>query len=54
MNKRKGSISVENVIEYAVGFSIILGAIGTLKVKLAKADYIRRTDPNSQKKNDHS
>ncbi|MCW0953687.1 hypothetical protein OIT44_06395 [Weissella ceti] len=54
MNKRKGSISVNNVIEWAIGISIILGAIGTFIVKLAKADYIRRSDPNGKKKNDHS
>lgn len=54
MNKRKGSISVKNVIEGAIGISIILGAVGRFIIKLAKADYIRRTDPNSQKKNDHS
>jgi len=53
MNKRKGFGSVSRVIENALAISIVLGAIGKFCVRLAKADFTRRTDPNSKKKNDH-
>lgn len=53
MIKQKGR-SIERVIELAIAISIILSAIGSLSVKLAKANYIRRCDPNGKKKNDHS
>lgn len=53
MNKQKGQ-SVRDVIEVAVSVSIVLGAVGSFLIKLAKADYIRRTDPNNKKKNDQS
>ncbi|WP_419154014.1 hypothetical protein [Weissella viridescens] len=53
MIKQKG-LCIRRVIELAIAISIILGAIGSLSVKLAKANYIRRSDPNGKKKNDHS
>jgi len=53
MNKQKGSRSVSEVIEFVLAFSIFLNSIGTLFIKLAKADFIRRTNPNREKKNDY-
>ncbi len=53
MIKQNGQ-SIRRVIELAIATSIVLGAIGSLAVKLAKANYIRRCDPNGKKKNDHS
>ncbi|MFP7242408.1 hypothetical protein [Pediococcus pentosaceus] len=53
MNKQKGQ-SVRDVIEVALCVFIILGAVGSFLIKLAKADYIRRMDPNNKKKKDQS
>jgi hypothetical protein len=53
MIKQKG-LCIRRVIELAIAISIILDAIGSLAVKLEKANYIRRCDPNCKKKNDHS
>ncbi len=53
MNKQKG-LCIRRVIELAIVISIILGAIGSLSVKLAKTDYIRFSYPHGKKKNDHS
>ncbi|SOB43975.1 exported hypothetical protein [Weissella viridescens] len=53
MTKQKGQ-DVRRVIELAIATSIILGAVGSLAIKLAKANYIRLCDPNGKKKNDHS
>ncbi|WP_419154927.1 hypothetical protein [Weissella minor] len=53
MIKQKGR-SIKRVIELAIAISIILGAMGVFLIRLARADYIRRSDPNGKKKNDHS
>lgn len=54
MNKRKGSLSVDVVIELVCSISILLTAGGNVRLQFAKASLLDRTDPNDKKKTDHS
>ncbi len=43
-----------DVVSWALAISIVLGALGSYRIKPAKSEYIRRSDPNDKKKNDYS
>lgn len=54
MNKWKGSLSVKVIIECAMASSMILFALGTFCIKVATADFIRRSGLQRKKKTDYS
>lgn len=54
MIKLKGSLSVGTLIVVALAINIILAALGTFCIRLAKANYIHRMIPQDKKKTDNS